>query len=364
MSVTAKSLLDQTVARIAPVDPAVEQAAQTLFDAKAKPPGSLGRLETLAAKVAAIRGTTDIGQPAPAVVVCVADHGVAAEGVSAYPQEVTAGMVATFVSGGAAVSVLARQAGARLVVADLGVKAPITHAAVLDRRVGPGTANAAEGPAMTIQQAERALHVGIELADGLVDQGVDLIAVGEMGIANTTPASALTAVLLGVPPAEVCGRGTGVDDAGLARKVAVVGRMLAANATPSDDAALAGEPVPYGEPVRLLAGVGGFEIGALTGIILGCAARKVPVVLDGFITGSAALVAAGIAPASVDVMIASHRSAEPGHSRILAALGLEPLFDLQLRLGEASGAALVLPMIASSVALLREMATLAEVTGS
>jgi nicotinate-nucleotide--dimethylbenzimidazole phosphoribosyltransferase len=204
---------------------------------------------------------------------------------------------------------------------------------------------------MSVSQAEQALCVGIELAAGLVDDGVDLIAIGDMGIANTTSASALAAGLLGVAPAAVCGRGTGLDDAGLAHKINVVARMLAAN------------PVPTAEPVRLLASVGGFEIGALAGLILSAAAHHVPVVLDGFITGAAAVVAARIAPASVDAMIAAHRSSEPGHRLVLKALGLEPIFDLDMRLGEASAAALALPLIASSIALLRDMATLAEVTG-
>ena len=350
MSIAAESVLHQTVARIQPAHAGVRQAVQEAFDAKAKPPGSLGRLEELAGRVAAIQGTTTPDLPTPAVVVCAADHGVAVEGVSAYPQEVTAAMVATFASGGAAVSVLA-PAGARLVVADLGVKVPVAHPAVLDRRIGPGTANAAEGPAMSVAQAEQALSVGIELAAGLVDDGVDLIAIGDMGIANTTSASALAAGLLGVAPAAVCGRGTGLDDAGLVHKIEVVARMLAAN------------PVPAAEPVRLLAGVGGFEIGALAGLILGAAAHRVPVVLDGFITGAAALVAARIAPASVDAMIAAHRSSEPGHRLVLKGTGVGAALRPRHAAGEASGAALALPLIASSIALLRDMATLAEVTG-
>jgi nicotinate-nucleotide--dimethylbenzimidazole phosphoribosyltransferase len=351
MSVAAESMLQETMARIRPADAEVFRAVRAAFDAKAKPPGSLGRLEELAALVAAVRGTATPPMPTPAVVVCAADHGVAAEGVSAYPQEVTAAMVATFASGGAAVSVLARQARARLVIADLGVRAPVTHPAVLDRRIGPGTANAAEGPAMSLAQAEQALGVGIELAGELADDGIDLIAIGDMGIANTTAASALTAALLEVPAAPVCGPGTGLDDAGLAHKIDVVGRMLAAN------------PVPPTEPVHLLAGVGGFEIGALTGLVLGAAAHRLPVVLDGFITGAAALLAARVAPSSVDAMIAAHLSPEPGHRLVLDTLALQPLLDLELRLGEASGAALALPIVASSIALLRDMTTLAEVTG-
>lgn len=351
MSLAARSVLDETVGRIAPVDTAAERAARAAFSGKAKPPGSLGRLEELAGRLAGIRGAAIPGEPTPAVVVCAADHGVAAEGVSAYPQHVSAAMVATIASGRAAVSVLARQCGARLVVADLGVRSPVPHPAVLDRRIAPGTANAARGPAMSRAEAERALTAGIDLAGELADDGIDVLAVGDMGIANTTSASALAARLLGVDPADVCGRGSGVDDAGLARKVEVVDRMLAAN------------PVPSDEPVGVLAGVGGFEIGALAGIVLGAAARRTPVVLDGFITAAAALVAARIAPASTGALIAAHRSAEPGHTVLLTALGLEPVLDLGMRLGEASGAALALPMITSSIALLRDMADLDEVTG-
>ncbi len=346
MSIAGRALIQETLARVVPADATARATAQEALDAKAKPPGSLGRLEELACRVAAIRGSATPGPLRPAVVVCAADHGVAAEGVSAYPQEVTAHMVAAFASGGAAVSVLARQAGARLLVADLGVCTRSDHPGVLDRRIGAGTANSAFGPAMTVAEAERAVAVGIELAAGLVDDGISLLAIGEMGIANTTAASALTAALLGVDPATVCGRGTGIDDARLAHKVDVVRRMLAVNA--------GGD----GRPVSALAALGGFEIAALTGVVLGGAAHRVPVVLDGFITGAAALVAAHIAPACVDAMIASHRSAEPGHGRVLDALGLQPLLSLDMRLGEGSGATLALPLIASSVAVLRDMATL------
>jgi nicotinate-nucleotide--dimethylbenzimidazole phosphoribosyltransferase len=342
-------LLEATLARIGPADAVAAAAAKDALNAKAKPPGSLGRMEDLACRIAGIRGSATIGPLTPAVVVCAADHGVADEGVSAYPQAVTGAMVAAFASGGAAISVLARQAGARLVVADLGVRTPTDHPAVLDRRIGPGTANAARGPAMSEASAARALAVGIDLVESLVRDGVSLIAIGEMGIANTTPASAVTAALLGVDPDVVCGRGTGIDDAMFAHKVDVVRRMLAVNAIDARD------------PVSVLAAVGGFEIGALTGMVLGAAAHRVPVVLDGFITGAAALLAARLAPASADSMIASHRSAEPGHARMLEALELQPLLDLGMRLGEASGAALALPLIASGVALLGELATLDEV---
>jgi nicotinate-nucleotide--dimethylbenzimidazole phosphoribosyltransferase len=320
-------------------DPAA--AARAAFDAKTKPRGSLGRLEELAVRIAGIRGAADPGRLEPAIVVCAADSGVATEGVSAYPQEVTAQMVHNFAAGGAAICVLAREARARLVVADLGVIEPVPG--VLDLRVRPGTANAARGPAMTPAEAERAIAAGDRLAERLIDDGAGVVAVGEMGIGNTTVASALAAALLRADPTAVCGRGTGLDDAGVQRKVATVRRMLAVNEW--DDAAGA------------LAALGGLEVAALTGIVLGCARRRTPVLLDGFVTGAAALVAAKLEPPAVQAMIAAHRSPEPGHALILEALGLEPLLDLGLRLGEGSGAALALPLVNAALALLSDMAT-------
>jgi nicotinate-nucleotide--dimethylbenzimidazole phosphoribosyltransferase len=256
------------------------------------------------------------------VVVAAGDHGVAEEGVSAYPQEVTAQMLANFAAGGAAVNVLARQAGAELVVADRGVGRP-TH-------------NMTSGPALSAAELERELAAGAALVDELGD--VDVVALGEMGIGNSTAAAALTAALLGLEPEHVCGRGTGVDDAGLARKVDAVRRALAVNAG-----------------VEPLQAFGGFELAFLAGIARRCSERGVVVLLDGFITGAAVL-ATGVR----DVLIASHRSAEPGHALVLDALGLQPLLDLGLRLGEGSGAALALPLLQSAIALLNEMASFAD----
>jgi nicotinate-nucleotide--dimethylbenzimidazole phosphoribosyltransferase len=319
-------------------DAAAAAAARAALDAKAKPPGSLGRLEDLACRIAAIRGTATPGRLAPTVIVCAADHGVAEEGVSAYPQEVTGKMLRAFAAGQAAVCVLARQAGARLVVADLGTREPVAHPAILDRRVRAGTANFTRGPAMTRAEAERAVAAGAGLArDGIV-------ALGEMGIGNTTAATALTAALLGADPAQVCGRGTGVDDAGLERKLAAVRRGLEVNR--------------FDDPLGALAAVGGLEIAALAGVVLGCAARRTPVLVDGFITAAAALAAVRLEPGCAGVLIAAHRSPEPGHGAILDALGLEPLLDLGMRLGEGSGAALALPVVAAALAILDEMATL------
>lgn len=315
---------------------AAYDAARAAFDGKTKPRGSLGRLEELGCTLAGIRGFVPEKLEA-VIVVAAGDHGVAVEGVSAYPQEVTAQMVANFATGGAAINVLAQQAGARLVVVDAGVAVPFEHELVRAVRIGAGTTNFAVGPAMTTEQKEQALAGAEALVDELGD--VDVIGLGEMGIANTTSASALTAAILGVDPQLVCGRGTGLDDAGVAHKVHVVRRALVVN-----------------EGLDPLTALGGFEIAFLAGVILACQKRNIAVLLDGFITGAAALATRE----AVDVMIASHRSSEPGHRLILDALGLEPLLELDLRLGEGSGAALALPLLTASVAILREMATFAD----
>jgi nicotinate-nucleotide--dimethylbenzimidazole phosphoribosyltransferase len=340
-----RALIERTVARIAPFDRDAAAAARRALDAKTKPRGSLGRLEDLACRVAGIRATARVERLQPAIVVCAADHGIAAEGVSAYPQEVTGQMLLNFAAGGAAVCVLARQAGARLVVADLGVCCPVDAAGILDRRVRAGTANAARGPAMAVAEMERAVATGIELAGSLAGDGIGIVALGEMGIANTTAASALTAVLLRADPGGVCGRGTGLDDAGLERKRAAVWRALEANCVSPRD------------PLGAIAAVGGLEIAALTGLVLGCAAQRTPVVIDGFITAAAALAAVCVEPHCAGTLIASHRSPEPGHELILRALEQEPLLDLGLRLGEGSGAALALPIVAAAMAILAEMAS-------
>ena len=275
------SELADLLARIGPPDEMTREAAQRAFDLKTKPRGSLGRLESLAAGLAALQRVQVPPRPNAVIVVAAADHGVAAEGVSAYPQEVTRQMVANFAAGGAAINVLAREAGAKLVVVDAGVAEPCAYPGVRSIRFGPGTANIARGPAMPHEQATAAVLGGAALACELIDDGFGLIGIGEMGIGNTTSASALCACLLPADPADVCGRGTGLDDAGLERKIDVVGRALALNAADPAD------------PLEALALLGGYEIAFLTGVVLGCAAERRPVVLDGFITGAAALVAAG-----------------------------------------------------------------------
>jgi nicotinate-nucleotide--dimethylbenzimidazole phosphoribosyltransferase len=333
---------------IPPLDEVAAAAAAAELDRKTKPRGSLGRLEGLAVRLAAIRGEVVPAPLRPVVVVAAADHGVAREEVSAYPPEVTRQMLANIASGGAAVCVLARAAEAELVVVDAGTSEPLDHPAVRNLRVGDGTANAAEGPAMSPAQAAAAVRHGSELAAELVGAGASLIALGDMGIGNTTASAAVTAALLGRDPGDVCGPGTGLDTAGVAHKVGVVARMLDRNRPRADD------------PLGVLAGVGGFEIGVLTGVVLGAAAGRAVVLLDGFITGAAALLAVRLAPATGGYLVAAHRSSEPGHRLILEELGLEPLLDLDLRLGEGSGASLALPLVAAARAVLAEMATFAE----
>jgi nicotinate-nucleotide--dimethylbenzimidazole phosphoribosyltransferase len=319
---------------IPPVDDAARQEAQKRFDAKTKPRGSLGELEPLVARIAAARGTVDLRPLEAAIVVAAGDHGYAEEAVSAYPQAVTGQMLANFADGGAAISVLTRRLGIRLAVVDAGV--------------GAGTENATRGPAMSQTRAEEGIAAGLRLAEELAAGGIGLVGLGEMGIGNTTAASALAAALLPADSAAMVGRGTGVDDETLERKVGVVRRALAAN----EDA--------LADPLSTLAALGGFEHSVLVGLCLGTAARSGVVLLDGFVSSAAALVAVRLAPASVDRMIAAHRSPEPGHAAILAELGLTPLLDLGLRLGEGTGAALAVPVINAALALMADMATFAE----
>jgi nicotinate-nucleotide--dimethylbenzimidazole phosphoribosyltransferase len=340
------TLLETTIAAIAPVDEAAARAAQDRLDRKTKPRRSLGRLEELACRLAAVFRTADPVLPAKAVAVLVADHGIAAEGVSAYPQEVTVQMMRNFLTGGAAINVLARQHGARVVLVDMGTRSPIdTSGEVRALRLGSGTANCTHGPAMSRAIAVHGLEAGILLATELQEANIGLLGVGEMGIGNTTSASALTAVLTGERPERVTGRGTGIDDERLHHKVRTIERALEANRPSRAD------------PLGVLAAVGGFEIAGLAGLMLGGAARRVPVVLDGFITGAAALVAVALCPAVRNYLVASHRSVEPGHRIVLEHLGLRPLLDLDLRLGEGTGAVLAMNLAEASLRLLREMAT-------
>jgi len=337
-------------ARIPPLDEAAMAAAQARQDQLTKPQGSLGRLEALSVQLAGMTGQINPRVERKVVIVLAGDHGIAEEGVSAYPSEVTAQMVLNFLRGGAAINVLARQAGARVVIADVGVAADLPDDPhLISRKVARGTANFIHGPAMSREQAVRAVEIGAALVfDEGVEQGVDLVATGEMGIGNTTPASAITAVYTGLPVAAVTGRGTGIDEGGMARKVALIERALALH-----------QPDPA-DPVGVLAAIGGFEIGAIAGVCLGAAAHRLPVVVDGFISAAGALLAAAICPAVKPYLIASHLSVERGHAPLWDSLGLRPLLDMDLRLGEGTGAVLAMHLVDAACRILADMATFAD----
>lgn len=329
-----------------PPDAAAMDAARARQQILTKPAGSLGRLEELSIQLAGIFRTTDYTLQHKVITVMAGDHGVVAEGVSAFPQAVTGQMVANFVRGGAAINVLARQAGARVVVVDMGVATDTSGwPNVLQMKVGTGTDNLAVGPAMSQAQALRAVLNGAAVVRAETGRGFDILATGEMGIVNTTPATAIVAALTGRDPAQLAGRGTGVDDAGLARKIDAVRRGLAVNQPDPNDA------------LDVLAKVGGFEIGGLAGAILATAAQHRPVVVDGLISTAAAMIAVGLAPDVRPYLFAGHRSAEPGHSVMLEWLELQPLLDLNLRLGEGSGAALAMQLLDAAGRLLNQMAT-------
>lgn len=333
------------LAAISPADPRAGALAQRHLDELTKPPGSLGRLEEIAARLVMLTGLAP-RVTKPVVFTFAADHGVVAEGVSAYPQSVTAQMVENFLRGGAAINVLARQAGARVVVADFGVANPIGLFPELVRvSFGPGTQNIARGAAMTRDDAVAAVEAGARLAEEAIAAGADLVATGEMGIGNTTAASAITCAITGAPPEAVTGRGTGVDEAAWVAKVDVVRRALAVNAPDPADG------------VDVIAKVGGFEIAGLMGVILAGAAHRVPVALDGFIAGAAALAALTVAPGARDALFASHRSTEPGHDVALHHLGLVPYLDLSMRLGEGTGAALFIHLARAAALVYSDMAT-------
>ncbi len=337
------------VREIVPVDAAAADRARTRVDALTKPLGALGRIEALAVRLAAIAGDAPMRALERRVaIVGAADHGVTAEGVSAYPAEVTLQMIAGFVGGHAAINAFCRAVRADLYVVDFGTRAASPpHPSLLERRIGPGTANLAREPAMSPTDVDAALAAGISAFEEiLARRAIDVVALGEMGIGNTTSASAVVAALANAAVDEVVGRGTGIDDDGLARKAAVVDRALA-RFDASDGRTVAAE-------------VGGFEIVGLAGVILAAARRRVPIVLDGFIVSAAALVARAIAPDALDYCIAAHVSQEPGHRIALAALGLDPLFDFGLRLGEGTGAALALPIVEAASRMIAEMFTFAE----
>ncbi|WP_406567140.1 nicotinate-nucleotide--dimethylbenzimidazole phosphoribosyltransferase [Actinoallomurus rhizosphaericola] len=349
-------LIAETIAAIRPLDEAAMRAARERHDRLTKPRGSLGTLEELGIRLAGVAGVCPPPLPAPAAVaVFAADHGVHAQGVTPWPQEVTGQMVHNFLAGGAVVNAFARQVGAEVTVVDVGVKGELPEApGLLARKVANGTADMTRGPAMTADEARRAVEVGIQVARDLIEQGHRCLLTGDMGIANTTASAALIAAFTGRAAEDVTGYGTGIDDATHARKVEVVRAALARALTESS--APDGAAGPAG-PLALLAQVGGLEHAAIAGFVLGAAAHRVPVVLDGVIAGAAALVAVALAPAARDFCVAGHRSAEPGHAAALASLELRPLVDLELRLGEGTGALLALPLVAGAVRVLHEVAT-------
>ncbi len=341
--------IDTLIHQIQPLDELAMQAARERQDTLTKPPGSLGRLEALSIQMAGIRRQATPQVRHKAVIVMAGDHGVAAEGVSAYPSEVTAQMVANFLHGGAAINVLARQMDARVTVVDMGVAVDLPpHPGLVVKKIGYGTGNLTSQAAMSREQAVHAILAGAEVVEAEITHGLDLLAIGDMGIGNTTPSAAIAVSILGQPAAEIVGRGTGVDEAGLQRKIRAVEQALVLN-----------RPDPK-DGLDVLAKVGGFEIGGLAGAMLAAAAQQRPVLVDGFISTAAALVAVQLAPALRPYLIAAHRSQECGHGRMLAWLGLEPLLDLELRLGEGSGAVLALPLVEAACRLLGEMSTFGE----
>jgi nicotinate-nucleotide--dimethylbenzimidazole phosphoribosyltransferase len=342
-------MLEYITAKIQELDEAAMAAARARQDTLTKPPGSLGRLEELSVQLAGITGKAIPSINDKVIITMAGDHGVVAEGVSAFPQEVTPQMVLNFLHGGAAINVLARHVGARITIVDMGVAADMeSHPSLVVKKIAHGTANMTRGPAMTREQAEQAIMAGVEVVEAEIEKGLDIVGAGEMGIGNTTPSAAIASVLTGIDPAKLAGRGTGVDDEGLKRKIDAIERALAVN-----------KPDPK-NGLDVLAKVGGFEIAGLVGVILGAAAHRKPVMVDGFISTAAAMIAITLAPAVGPYLISAHRSQEYGHSQMVDWLGLKPLVDFDLRLGEGTGAALGISIAEAACKILAEMATFAE----
>lgn len=344
-------MIEKSIALIKPLNQVVFEKANARLANQARPAGSLGMLEPASARLAAIFGTLDVRLDNKVIVTCAGDHGVTEEGVSLFPQEVTAQMVFNFVGQGASINVLAKHAGARVKVADLGVNfdfdpdLPIFH-----KKVGKGTANFARVPAMGRQDAIRSVEAGIEIVDELLADGpVDMLGTGDMGIGNTTPSSAVIAAFSGIAVDKLTGRGTGIGDAALANKIRVIEQALALHRPDAND------------PLDVLAKVGGFEIGGLAGLVIGAAAAGIPVVCDGFIATAGALIACELAPAAKAYLFASHRSVEVGHRFMHQRLGVDPLLDLQFRLGEGTGAAVAMELLDAATRVLCDIKTFEEV---
>ena len=344
----SEAMLDALIASVVPTDPAYEEAAWARLDELTKPPRSLGRLEEIAARVACIQRTDHPSAEGKAVLLMAGDHGVVAEGVAPYPQEVTQQMVANFAAGGAAINQIAASVGAEVVVYDVGVAGDVSAPGVEVRKVARGTRNAAAGPAMTRDEAAQAVLVGVNAARAAVLRGVRIIGTGEMGIGNSTSAAALVAAYTGLDPSDLVGPGTGLDGAGVSHKARVVAQILEVNRVTEMDA------------LGVLAAVGGLEIAALAGVVIGAAAEGVCVIADGYIAGAAALAAVRLCPASRDYVLPSHLSREPGHRLLLGALEMEPLLALDMRLGEGTGAALAMGIVDAACRMLSGMSTFAE----
>lgn len=349
------NLLESTIRKIVPQDMGTRARARTRLEQLTMPHWALGRLMDLAEELAGMTGSMKPPVARKTMVTMAGDHGIAREGVSKYPQEVTLQMVYNFVRGGAGINALARLAGARVVVVDMGVAGDLSdlvrNGKILSKHIAAGTKNFAAGPAMSYEEAVRSLVAGIEVALEL-EPSTDIFGTGEMGIGNTTPSSAIVSVLGGASVMDVTGRGTGVDDAQRAHKIRMIEKAIALNRPDPDN------------PIDVLSKVGGFEIGGIAGLILGAASKRKPVLVDGFISTAGALIAARIAPAACTYMIASHRSMEQGHRIALECLGKKPLLDLDLRLGEGTGAALAMHLVEAAVRVLTEVATFEEASVS
>jgi nicotinate-nucleotide--dimethylbenzimidazole phosphoribosyltransferase len=344
-----QELLAGTIGGIKPLDKSAMEAARERQDTLTKPAGSLGRLEELSIQIAGIQGKAIPRISKKAIIVMAGDHGVVARGTSAYPQEVTPQMVVNFLHGGAAINVIGRQVGAKVVIVDMGVVGSIApHKDLISHKIAAGTRDISKGPAMTIEQAAQAVETGIEIVKAEIDLGLDIVCTGDMGIGNTTASAAICAVMTGKKAENVTGRGTGLNDQQLAYKIEIINESIAVNKPQAT------------KPLEVLAKLGGFEIGGLVGVMLGAASSRVAVVIDGFISGAAALIAAGLCPQVKDYMIAGHCSVEPGHKLLLKHLGLKPLVDLEMRLGEGTGAALGMFIAEAATRTLGEMATFAE----
>jgi len=342
-------MLKMIIAKIGELDNTAMAVAKERQDMLTKPAGSLGRLEELSIQLAGVTGK-EIPEINDKVIITMAgDHGVVEEGVSAFPQEVTPQMVLNFLYNGAAINVLAKHVGARITVVDMGVAAEMeAHPLLVNKKVAHGTANMTKGPAMTREEADQAILAGVEVVEAEIEKGLDIVGTGDMGIGNTTPSAAIASALTGIEPAKIAGRGTGVDDEGLKRKIDAIERALETN-----------KPDPK-DGLDILTKVGGFEIAGLVGVILGAAANRKPIMVDGFISTAAAMIAVAIAPAARPYLISAHHSQEYGHMKMLEWLGLKPLVDLEFRLGEGTGAALGITLAEAACKILAGMATFAE----